>query len=57
MNMRQFIRENREEIDQFIKFHEGTNQPPLNNNRREMWINNTDKVSSLAKSKGVKIND
>jgi hypothetical protein len=57
MTMRQFIRENREEIDKTIDhivedYYQTYGRK--NNRERELWINNHEPLYLLAKSKGVK---
>jgi hypothetical protein len=53
MTLRNFIRENRKELDEFIK-----NACPncrLNDDEREMWINTDEGLYLWAKGSGVRI--
>jgi hypothetical protein len=54
--MRQFIKENKEELDQIIKRAMGQCQyPRLNNDDRIDWINNDEGLYNWARRSGVRI--
>jgi hypothetical protein len=53
MSKRDFIRQNREEIDQLIK--SVVPDARLNDEEREMWIMNDEGLYLWAKSEGVRI--
>jgi len=54
MTMRNFIRENREELDECIK-RACPNIGRLNDSDREDWINNDESLYWWAKNSGVRI--
>lgn len=53
MNMKQFIRQNRSEIDMYIK--ESCDNCKLNDEEREMWIRNDEGLYNFAKRYGVRL--
>ena len=54
MSMRNFIRENREELDECIK-RACPNVGRLNDSEREDWILNDEGLYNWARSSGVKV--
>jgi len=54
-SIRQFIRENKQEIDRHIKEKVPNYPEPLNNGEREAWIMNDEGLYSWAQVEGVKI--
>ena len=53
MTLAEFIRENKPEIDQYIR--SACNNCKLNNEERRLWILNDEGLYSWAKSEGVRI--
>ena len=54
MRMREFIKQNRQELDECIK-RVCPNCPRLNDNDREDWIMNDEGLYNWARSEGVKV--
>jgi len=54
MSMRNFIKEHKAEIDNFIRKY-GTFTDSINNSEREQWILNSEYLYRWAKAYGVKI--
>lgn len=54
-SMRQFIRENREELTEAIQRATGSQNYRLNDKEREAWILNDEGLYRWAKREGVKI--
>ncbi len=60
MTMRQFIREHKDVIDNYIEAQvgkESMNHYGRNNHQRELWINNDAQLYNFARRKGVKFLD
>jgi hypothetical protein len=55
MTMRQFIKENRTELDKFIQEVSGNDECRFNNEERLLWILNDEGLYRWARSEGVKI--
>ena len=56
MKIQEFIKENREELDQYIANALGRKTNPLPNDReRRLWIDNDEKLYNWARSYGCKI--
>jgi hypothetical protein len=54
MTMRQFIKDNRQEIDQYIK-KQCSNIGTLNDTERSQWISNDEYLYLWAKSEKVRV--
>jgi hypothetical protein len=55
MSMREFLRRNRNEIDECIARVLKCKKQPTNDNEREIWVLNDEGLYRLARSQGVKI--
>lgn len=56
MTLRQFIRENRAELDAAIARALGRDSNPIPNDReREMWVRNDEGLYHWARSEGVRV--
>ena len=56
MNIREFIKQHRKEIDEIIAIHIGEDQyKHRNDDERRMWILNDEALYHWAKSEGVKL--
>ncbi len=55
MNKRQWIRDNREEIDRAILSTPGMEGYRLNNRERELWLANDESLYLWARSEGVDV--
>ena len=57
MTMRQFIREYKDVIDNYVEEKFGKDSMIRTNHERELWINNDEQLYNFARSKGVKFLD
>ena len=57
MTMRQFIREYKDVIDNYVEEKVGKDSMIRTNHERELWINNDEQLYNFARSKGVKFLD
>ncbi len=53
MRMRDFIREHRDELDEFIQ--SAAPGAPQNDNERELWVCNDEGLYHWARSEGVRV--
>ncbi|MFA5936514.1 MAG: hypothetical protein WC822_01405 [Candidatus Paceibacterota bacterium] len=54
MSMREFIRQHRKELDEYIR-KPGSNIGSLNDKEREMWVLNDEGLYNWARQEGVKV--